>query len=652
MANKPKKQFTYRPSKEDQTEIKLVMDDFVIGRNILSKGYNYFNGRSLTDCIDDWTKRWNGYVPANSDLLEEWQSRIFLNFTRNSIISYLVKTALSLPESKITAVDKQTGIANKKLAKILGDLNKFSSNNEQGETRFFESAIETSTKGTVIKYEGYLKQEQEFDVPVFFDSKTGKVKTKKEKRIVFDNCYQELVPVENFYISNPYQPDIQKQPFVLWVKITTYEEAETEFKDYSNWGYVEKGKYSFGTEPITFYKNSIPSDLADNQVQILRYYNKSKNKHIILANGVLLYAGPIPFKDGKYPFAKGIYEPYGNDFFWGVGFPQKIMSDQDLLNTIWNMMVDKTYGSLLPFGLSSDVDDIVDDTRLEANKIRKVSDINAWKWETLPGVTGGEMNMIQMALKFVQDNSGNVEGAGDSYSPRGGKLNVRQVLLQQQETMAKLGFSMNFLEDFERDRTELRISHILQFYSIPKIEKITGKKGKEVEQLLYREVRVPEVKLEDGRIGQRIIQLTGKMDEEKRTAKAEELSVLEAMGDIKETPVEAMAIDINTFTDFNWSVQIVKNSSYEKNAALDQAARMEYANWRLSLLQVVPVDTERLISWVDESFDIDTDQFKPQQQPMMMPQQQMMGQQMPQQQAVQPAQQLAPSQTKELSNLI
>jgi hypothetical protein len=648
-----KNQLTYSPSKEDQAEIKLVLDDLILGRNVINKTYNYFNGRSLYETIDDWTKRWNGYIPARSDLLEDWQSRIFLNYTRNQIISYLVKTALSMPKPKITAVDKSTGLSNKKLAQILTDLNQFSSNEEQGDSRFFESAMENTIKGTVIKYEGYIKQEQEFDVPVSFDAETGTIKTNKEKRIVNDNCYQEIVPVEDFYISNPYQPDVQKQPFVQWLKITTYEEAETEFKKYPNWKYVKAGTYSFGIEPRPFYRQSIPHDLTQNQVQIVRYYNKSKGKYILLVNGVLLYSGVIPFKDGNYPFAKGVFEPFGNDFFWGAGFPQKIQGDQDLINTIWNMMVDKTYGSLLPFGLTSDVDDIIEDTRMEAHKIRKVTDIDKWKWETLPGVTGGEMNMINMALKFVQDNSGNVQGAGQAQTQRGGKLAVRQVLLQQQETMAKLGFSMNFLEDFERDRTELRVSHILQFYSIPKIEKITGKGGKEVENLLYREVRLPDTKLEDGRMGTRVIQLTGGLNEEEIEAKKEELSVLEEMGELEETPTEALAIDINTFNDFNWTIQIIKNSSYEKNAVLDQASRMEYANWRMTIAQFVPVDMERLIDWVNESYDIDTDQFKPQGGQQGMMGQGMMPGMMPQGQGqVNPAQQLAPTGMGQLSELV
>jgi len=213
----------------------LVLKDYTKGRTINNKSYAQFNGRNLYDCIDDWTKRWNGYIPEGDPLLDKTQSRMFLNFTRNVLISYLSKTALKAPEPKIIAINKKTGIEDKQFADILKDLNKYSLNEENGDARFLESAIEASVKGTVIKYEGYTRTEQTVDVPTKFDPTTGEIKYKREKRVTFDNCFQKIVPVEDFYIPNPYQIDVQKQPFVVWREITSYQEASLEYGDYPNW---------------------------------------------------------------------------------------------------------------------------------------------------------------------------------------------------------------------------------------------------------------------------------------------------------------------------------------------------------------------------------------------------------------------------------
>ncbi len=599
------------PTPEQSDAINQVLRDFTKARGVMQKSYNYFNGRNLYDCIDDWQKRWNGFIPEQNPLLDTTQSQIFLNYTRNAVISYLVKVAMNLTKPKILAVNKNNNIQSKQFAQFLKDANQFSLNAENGEAKFFAAALETAVKGTCITYEGYLHQEQEMEVPEKWDSMTGKMKTKKMKKVIYDDCYQSIHPVEDFYIANPFQPSVQKQEFIIPRRICSFSEAEGEFGHYPLFKHVKPGAYTITSDVTTFYKNQLISELAKDQVEILPWFNKSKNKHILMVNGVPIYIGVIPFKDGRYPYAKAIFEPFANDFFWGAGFPNKIMGEQDLKNMLFNMMVDKTSGSLLPFGLSSDLDDIIEDEVLAPNKIRKVGDINKWKFETLPGVSPGEVQMLQLTDKELNDNSNGVSSSGQTSSPRGGKLAARQVLMQQQESMQKLGFSASFLEDYEKDRTDLRLAHILQFYSIPKLEAITGVSGSDQKKLLFRDITLHNTRLSNGKMGTKIIKLTDKLTPSKRKEMADNLSVMEATGDETGTPTEAIAIDINTFDDYNLEVQVIKNSSYEKNYVLQQSKRMEFANWRLGLAQVAPVNAPEIVKWVEEAFDdIEADKFE------------------------------------------
>lgn len=624
----------YVPTPEETDVYNMVVEDLVKGRTAINKSYPQFNNRSLYDFIDDCEKRWNGYLPVASVLTQD-RSNIFLNLTRDKVISYISK--LEFPKIKIIAVNKKSNKENIKFADALNDLIEYSNNAENAESEFNDSKVECSIKGTVVKYEGYLKSEQETEVPDDFDTDTGKMKTKKQKRIVYDNAYQELVSLEDFYIANPYQPKIQKQPWVIWKTLTDLSEADREFGHYPKFKYVQGGNYTILADPTTFYRSDMYTELKPWQVEIVRYYNKFKNKHVILINGVPVYNGVIPRKDGNYPFSKGIHEPFNVKFFWGNSLPNKIMGDQDLINTIWNMMVDKTYGSLMPFGLSSDLNDLVEDTILEPNKIRKVGDINNWRFETLPGVNSGEQSMLQTAVNFMKDNSG-VEGGGSSQSPQGGKVTMRQAMLKQQELMSKLGFSIGYLEDFERDRTELRLHTILQFYSIPKIEKITDEKGKDIEKLMYREIVLPGSKLENGSEGTKVIKLIDNEtanDSNKREKLSNDMFVDELQSSDEKMPTmdgtyqgvknvnkflkglkkNVMAINVDSFYDYNHKVQVVKNSSHQKNQMLDRAERMEYAQFRLNAAQQAPVNAGELMKWVDESYDIDSSRFDAPAQP-------------------------------------
>lgn len=603
----------YVPSKSEVDCIREVLSSMERMRNVRDQGYQYFNGRSLIEAIDDWTKRWNGYIPPMNPLLDATSSQIFVNFTRNAIISYLSKVAMSPVKAKVVAVNKKTKMPDKKFAEVLKDLKQFSENAENGPARFLEAAIECVTKGTVVVYEGYMRSEQETKIPTDFDSQTGAIKYKKDTRLIYDDCYQKVVPLEDFYIINAYQSDVQKQPKVIWKTLTTHSEAEQEFGHYKNFKFVKPGSYVTGLDSTTFYRENISTDLVNDQVEIMRYYNKLANQHIIMLNGVILYDGPIPFKDGNYPFAKAVNEPFAVDFFWGNGHPGKYMGEQDLINSFVNMMADKTFNSLAITGISSDLDDLIEDDYIQIGKMRKVGNVEAWKWWEAPPVNSGEQNMFQNVLNLARENSGST--AGNNTTPRGGKLTARQILLQQQEVIQKMSFSMNFLEDLERDRSILRINHILQFYSIPKIEKITGKRGKEIEQMIYRDVQLSGVKLSDGKRGNKVIKLIGNeyQDPNERAKIADQLSVTEAMGEETGTPTEALAVSVDTFYDYNLMVQVVKNSSFEQNQALDQAMRGEYLQMRTQLAQLgVPTDFTAISNWIDEAWDVDSDQFIPQ----------------------------------------
>lgn len=644
----------YVPKESEIKSIRKVLDAFVSGRSTISKSYSEFNGRKLSECIDDWTKRWNSWIPPEDALDETAKSRVFLSFTRNAIIKYLSNIAANPPKAKITAVNKKSGTSNKVFAQFLKDLKTASERNENYEKTFLQAALETATKGTAIVYEGYLKQEQKTKLPISFDSTTGEIKYKTGTRVVFDDCYARVVPLEDFLITNPYEPDVHKQPKIIWREVTTKDEAEREFEHYKNWKYVEAGNYTVAPDISTFYRNKLDTEVGKDNVEILRFYAEFENEHIVMINGVIIYDGPIPFKDGKVPFAKIIHEPFSNNFFWGAAYPHKIMGDQDALNTSINLLLDKFYASTQVFGLTSDLDDLIEDEILQTNRIRKVGDIEKWKFETLPGVTPGEQSMFQMIMNNAREFSGS-EGGGNQSTPRGGKIPARQLLLKQQEVMKSLNFSASFLEDYEEERTKLRLSHILQFYSIAKIEKITGKTGDEQKKLVFREINLTNTKLSDGRDGNKTIKILGEdMTDDDRAQMANQLSVTEMMGEQTGVPTEAIAIHIDTFEDFNYSVQVEKYSSFERNQILDQASAQEFAAWKLQMAQLgVPVDLVALDDWVSSKYDVDESMFKPQ---APNPQQAQMQQNLQQQGAQQtggksPAQNLAPAKMSPLQQI-
>src|SRR3990167_7142505 len=95
MARKTFEADSYSPSEKDQESTAHVFERHWAMSQMRDKSHRYFNDRTLIEYIDDSTKRWNGYVPPRDDLQFDWQARGFLNFTRNSVVTFLSKAALS-----------------------------------------------------------------------------------------------------------------------------------------------------------------------------------------------------------------------------------------------------------------------------------------------------------------------------------------------------------------------------------------------------------------------------------------------------------------------------------------------------------------------------------------------------------------------------
>jgi chromosomal replication initiation ATPase DnaA len=69
-------------------------------------------------------------------------------------------------------------------------------------------------------------------------------------------------------------------------------------------------------------------------------------------------------------------------------------------------------------------------------------------------------------------------------------------------------------------------------------------------------------------------------------------------------------LNVDVFFDFDYKIQVVKRSSYENNQLLDRAEIMEFANWRINLAAQAPFNIQALIKKVEETYDIDAEEFE------------------------------------------
>lgn len=588
----------YDPSDAKRKTIDHVIDRKSKMEYQRNKKHNYFNDRSLLPYIDDSVKRWNGYIPPRDDLTMDWQSRVFQNFTRNVVIGFLSKAALNRPKSRFVATNKE-GYEDVQRAHVLSKINEYTRNKENGDWKFLMSALECVTKGTVVVYEGFKKTKRKVKEVISFDPITGAVKYEEKTILDYNDCFQQIVPLEEFYIGNVWEPDLHNQPDVIWKQIIKKAEAQEEFAKYPDWKYVVPGAFTSVDENQSFFRNKVSSDLEVDQVEVIRYYNRMKDQYSILANGILLYDGPIPFTHKDYPFAKTVYEPFAVDFFYGKSLPNKIETDQDIINTLWNMGLDQNFLSIHKPILTDD-DDESEETILVPGLIKKVTDIN--KYRVMSELTGPDRSyfeMLNFAFKTAQDNSGNVIGGGQAYNPKGGTVTARQAMMQQEQAQQVMGLSAKYLEKLEHDATILRCKNILQFYTIPeKNEAITG--TPDAMGGFHRTIRVDDTELSDGTYGSTVI----KMGDEQPTS--EELSIQEEMAKMQGQNVEIFSITPDYIRNIDFDVQVINESSFMQSKSLEQAMGTEF--YQMAIANPLINQEENTRDWV-KMYDKDPDKF-------------------------------------------
>lgn len=560
----------YNPSDIDKETINKLYDRLQSVVQMRNKSYSYFNNRSLTSYIDESMKRWNGFIPPKDDLSLDWQSHVFNNLTRNACISLLSKIAMQRPKARFIATNSD-GFQDTLRAHILEKAIEYTRQRENGDWKFFQVALECITKGTVVAYEGYRKIKRKVREIKKYDPITGKVEYEEKEIIDFDDCFQEVIPLEEIYFGNLWVSDIQQQPDIIWKHVVMKQAFFDEYKKYPNSKYVKAGTYAIVVETIPYYKQKEYFQLDKNSVEIIQWYNKSKDRLVVTANGVLLYDGPIPFAHKRYPFAHTIFEPFAIDFIYGRSLPDKMSSDQDIVNTLWNMMIDQSVLSIYKPTLTDDPD-YIEEYPLQPGRMFPVSDINKYRvMNELTGPDASHFQILQMALKFSNDNSGNLLGGGGAFAQQKGNPKARQMQIQEEQMRQVLGLNTKMLENFDIQATTIRAKNFLQFYTNgEKVHAMTGEK--DAMSKFTRVLRIESTELSDGTHGTAILKM---VDKAKNLPSQDALNTEEEVASMQGENIEVHAITADYIRNTDFDVQIVGESSFTQSKSLKQAMTLE-----------------------------------------------------------------------------
>lgn len=467
----------YSPDEETRQVHAMVLKHFVLATVNMYTPRVEFNDLSLVGRDQYDQMEWNTYLPNNGEPWEgdprsSWRSRAVRPVVRNKVISIAAHATARLLFPKIFAFNDQSD-EQRDAAKVMEDLMEWSGDVSNYAYNALMRVIMALSSPASIGYTEYgevtrlVKTEK--------DPKTGKWKEKRIRDEAYPCFMDVIVPVNQFYIENIFEPDIQKQGFVIWRKVYSFSDAQAKYNGvYDNFKYVRPGVQTiYDDANRTFYYVYDPN-MRSEDVEEVVYWNKNLDLKIIMVNGVMLTDkdNPNPRNDKLYPFDKFFYEPINNRFFYGKSLAFKLQHDADIVNTLYQMVVDGTYLSIFKPMVVTGGEIIAADVVVPGAVTSLTSPDADLRAINVGADLKAGLETLGVVEKSINESSQEPLQQGLDASKSG--TTAFEISRLEKNANTVLGLFLQMIAKHVRDFGKLRLGDIVQYLTLPEVVEITG----------------------------------------------------------------------------------------------------------------------------------------------------------------------------------
>ena len=464
-------QSDYKPSKAAQDRTLQVLTDFNYGWQLQRKPFAEFNNKSLLNVMNEDQRAFNIFQnPPDSDPDLAWKSSAVRPITRNKVISVAAHITGSVIFPNVEA-QNDNDEEDQDSAQVMKTLVEWSLEQSNYAQNFLFSVLAALVDPAVILYTEYAESTR----TIKEIGEDGKWTKKEVPDEIFSGFQDQIVPLNELFINDIYENDIQKQGFLIRRRVFDYTVAAAKYGENENFKkHVRPGiQIFFNQNDGLFYKIQ-DETLRQRMVEEVIYYNRMEDLELIFVNGVLLTDPdqPNPRKDKKYPFAKTGYEPINNGkFFYYKSLVNKMHADQEVIDTLYRMIIDGTYLKLMPPSVVYG-SEIVNASVLTPATVTQFSNKDT-KLETLN--LGNDLSAGYNTLDKVE-RSLSEGSAQDLANVQGGTGRVTALQIARIEENAKimLGLFGKMIGFLVKQYGELRISDILQYLTVADINELSS----------------------------------------------------------------------------------------------------------------------------------------------------------------------------------
>lgn len=557
---------SYAPTDEEKEVRAMVIRHFTLGYETMYKPRREFNdlsviGRMQIDQMSFNTYQPNNGDPAEGDLLNGWRSNAVRPIVRNKCISIAAHATARLIFPKIFAFNESSD-SQEDAAKIMGDLMEWSADQSNYSYTSLQSILAAIVNPASFIFTEYgevyrnVKKEKGND---------GKWKVEKMLSDEDSGFKDVIVPVDELYIENIYEHDIQKQGWLIWRRVISYSTAQTKYQDCPNWKYVKPGVQVLYNDANQAFYESYDSNMRTEEVEEIIYLNKNMDVKLVIVNGVMLTDSdnPNPRLDKQYPFIKFGYELIDEGkFFYYKSLAFKMQQDANIINTLYPMIIDGTYLSVFPAMYNVGSESIGSDVIIPG-AVTNLTDPNS-KLTPIPVSTQLQTGMNTL----LEVNKSIDESAADTIDQAvsGTTQTAYAISRLEQNNATVLGLFIRMIGQMVRQYGKLRVSDILQHLTIVDVDKITDES-----ELVYKTFLVQG----GGKHNMKKIVMKGDMKDTPISDKEHLDNSYDLLAQQDKTKQEIAYVNPRLFRDLKYTTIVSPDVLQPKSEDLERAYKLE-----------------------------------------------------------------------------
>jgi hypothetical protein len=468
----------YNPTAAELAVRAMVIQHFNLGYTTMYRPRIEFSdmsliGRDQTDFLAYNTYQPNNGDPFPGDLISGWRSNAIRPTERNKVISIAAHASSRPLFPKIFAFDESSEYQ-QEAAQVMENLMEWTGEKYDYAYKQLQAIIQALVSPASIFHTEYAE--------VYRDVKREKLPdgTYRKETILDETMsgfIDSIVRTDQFFIENFYEPELQKQGWVIWRRVQDHRLMEQKWGHLENFKYVKPGMqvlYNDANQGAYYVYDPNMRQYEDEEVL---YWNKSMDVFLVLINGILVtpYDNPNPRFDKQYPFAKFFYEFINSTCFYGKSLVFKISHDANIINTLYPMIIDGTYLNLMPPFLNQGGEMIASDV-IVPGQVTTLSDPNA---QLSPIKVATDLRSGMETLLKVEESVN--QSSELPIVQQGPRQTAYQISKAEQERNEQLGLFIQMLGNFIRQFGKLRVNDILQHLTIAQADQITDNP-----QLIYK----------------------------------------------------------------------------------------------------------------------------------------------------------------------